>query len=196
MPLDTKFEHQNYWIVSVLWAPAIMCIKLSILIVYYKIFSVNQRWFKIALWANGIYAGGLGITATFIFIFQCWPIHYYWTRFVAYYGFDPPKGSCLPQLAHLVTPQILSTVSDIVILLLPIPIIMGLQVKTSRKIALFFVFLLGAFTVGCGIARISVIFHVSNVADVTCRCPLIRRVSGNLTNVIQGITSIPSRSLL
>ena len=146
-----------------------MCIKLSILIVYQKIFLVHQRWFKTALWINGVYASCLGIAATFVFIFQCWPVNYYWTRFVAYYGDSPPKGTCLPQLAHLVTPQILSTVSDIIILLLPVPIIIGLQIQTSRKIALSFVFLLGGFTVGCGIARISVIFHVSNVNDVTCK---------------------------
>lgn len=160
-----------------------MCIKISILMVYYKIFLVNQRWFKIALWANGIYASCLGIAATFIFIFQCWPVEYYWTRFVAYYGFDPPKGSCLPQLAHLVTPQILSTVSDIVILFLPIPIIRSLRVQNSQKIALLFVFLLGVFTVGCGIARISTIFHVSNVDDVTCICPLLQRIFRDLANM-------------
>lgn len=164
--------YQAYWIVSVLWAPAIMCIKLSILIVYRRIFLGNQRWFKIALWANGFYALGLGIASTFVFIFQCSPVDYYWTRFVAFYGYPAPEGGCLPQMAHLVTPQILSTASDLVILLLPIPVIWGLHVENSRKIPVFLVFLLGAFTVGCGIARISVIFHVSNVVDVTCKYAL------------------------
>ena len=144
-----------------------MCIKLSILIVYGRLFLVQQRWFKYALWGNALYAAGLGIAATFIFLLQCLPVNYYWTRFLAYYGYPAPEGKCLPQLAHLVTPQILSTASDLVILLLPVPIIWRLHVANARKVALLLVFLLGAFTVGCGIARISVIFHVSNVADVT-----------------------------
>lgn len=144
-----------------------MFIKLSILVLYRRLFLVQQRWFKIALWVNGIYAAGLGIASTFVFIFQCWPVDYYWTRFHAYYGETPLQGTCLPQLAHLATPQFLSTASDLAILLLPVPVIWNLYIQKARKVAASGVFLLGCFTVACGIARISVIFHVSNVEDVT-----------------------------
>ncbi|KAJ5899971.1 hypothetical protein N7495_004715 [Penicillium taxi] len=173
MAEDTNAPHQllyiyiNYWIVSVLWAPGVMFIKLSILFLYRSLFLVHQRWFKIALWANGVYAVGLGIGATFVFIFQCWPVEHYWNRFVAYYGEEAPAGTCLPQLVHLATPQFLSTASDLVILLLPVPIILKLRVDKPRKIAVSAIFLLGCFTVGCGLARIVTIFHVSNTADVT-----------------------------
>lgn len=155
----------NYWLVLVLWAPGVACIKISILIFYRRMFLVNQRWFKVALWVNWLYALGLGIAATFVFIVQCQPINYYWLRFINFYGMKAPEGHCLPQMAHLVVPQILNTFSDVVILLLPVPIIWGLQIEMQRKVPILLIFLLGCFTILCGMARISSIFYVSTVAD-------------------------------
>ncbi|KAJ5217016.1 hypothetical protein N7468_010024 [Penicillium chermesinum] len=166
-PHALVYLYTNYWIVSVLWAPGVMFIKMSILVLYRRLFLVQQRWFKIALWVNMAYAVGLGISGTFVFIFQCWPVQYYWTRTVSYYGLTPPQGSCIPLLAHLATPQFLNTASDIAILILPLPIIWNLQIEKARKVAVSGVFLLGCFTVGCGIARIAVIFEVTNSDDVT-----------------------------
>ncbi|KAJ6151530.1 hypothetical protein N7470_007127 [Penicillium chermesinum] len=166
-PNGLSYIYINYWIVSVLWAPGVMFIKLSILILYRRLFLVQQKWFKIALWVNAFYAAGLGISSTFVFIFQCAPVDWYWTRYRAYYGIEMTQGTCLPQLAHLAAPQFLNTVSDMAILLLPVPVIWNLKIQNARKVAVSGVFLLGCFTVGCGIARIAVIFRVSNETDVT-----------------------------
>ncbi|KAJ6157843.1 hypothetical protein N7470_005435 [Penicillium chermesinum] len=167
-PHALSYIYTNYWIVAILWAPGVLFVKLSILVLYRRIFLVQQRWFKVALWANGAYALGLGIASTLLFIFQCHPIDYYWTRYVSFYGEPIPGGACLAHtVQYLGAPQILSTVSDLVILFLPVPIIWNLTIQTARKVALSAVFLLGAFTVGCGIARIAVIFRVTNETDVT-----------------------------
>lgn len=144
-----------------------MFIKMSILVLYRRLFLVQQSWFKIALWVNMAYAVGLGISGMFVFIFQCMPVDFYWTRTVQYYGVTPPEGTCIPLIAHLATPQFLNTASDIAILILPLPIIWRLEIQNARKVAVSSVFLLGCFTVGCGIARIAVIFNVTNTYDVT-----------------------------
>ncbi|KAJ5115751.1 hypothetical protein N7456_000099 [Penicillium angulare] len=167
-PQGLQYIYTNYWIVSILWAPGVTFVKLSILVLYRRILFVQQRWFNLALWLNAAYAVALGIASFFLYVFQCAPVDYYWTRYVDYYGDAAPNGKCLPNThIYLGLPQIMSTVSDVAILALPVPIIWNLMVPKSRKVAVSAVFFLGAFTVGCGIARIVMSFRVSNTDDVT-----------------------------
>lgn len=110
----------------------------------------------------------LGIASTVLFIFQCSPVDYYWKWYMVYYGESVPAGKCLPHThQYLGIPQILSTASDLAILFLPVPIIRNLSAQIGRKIALSAMFLLGAFAIGCGIARIVMIFRDTNTEDVT-----------------------------
>lgn len=154
------------------WAPSVTFIKLSLLFFYRRIFLVQQRWFKIALWLNAFYAAGLGIGSTFEFIFQCLPVSYFWERFSIDYGITPTvTGSCLPQTVHLATPAILSTISDVLILLLPLAVLFKLKLDAKRKFGLMAIFSLGCFVIGCGIARIVFTFQVTNAQDVTCKLP-------------------------
>ena len=159
---------QNYWVLTVLWAPGVTLIKLSILALYHRLFFVPQRWFRIALWINAIYSIALGIATTIVFILQCSPVDYYWTRYASYYGYTLPSGKCLPNTReYLGLPQVLSTLSDLAILCLPIPIIWNLIISTPRKFAVSIAFLLGAFTVGCGAVRIAMIFKMDSSEDTT-----------------------------
>ena len=132
----------------------------------------NQRWFKIAIWINGVYAIAWAIASTTELIFQCAPVAYFWQRFAFLYGIHPPgvEGKCLPQLVHLASPAIVSTVSDVGILVLPISALWGLKMNRRNKWGLIGLFSIGSFVVGVGIARITFIFQVSNEDDVTCKC--------------------------
>ncbi|KAJ5621493.1 hypothetical protein N7528_006276 [Penicillium herquei] len=160
--------YTNYWIVALLWGPGVTYIKLSILFLYRRLLFVQQRWFHVALWGNVIYASALGIASTLLTILQCSPVDYYWTRYVSYYGYASPSGKCLSNMrVYLGLLQILSTASDVVIMLLPVPIIWNLIMPRSRKFAISGVFFLGALTIASGAVRIGMIFSSTNTEDGT-----------------------------
>ena len=180
--------NQAGYFVSVVWATTMMFIKLSILFYYRRLFLVQQKWLKIALWVNIVYAFCLGIGASFEFIFQCSPVPYFWERFSLMYGISPGyEGTCLPQNIHLATPAIMSTISDGAILVLPLAVLWKLQIRRAQKLSLMLVFALGIFVVAVGIARITFIFQVSNSSDTTCRWP-VSSSTDFLTNYMQGMT--------
>ena len=170
---------------SVVWCPCLLCIKLSLLLFYRRVFLVNQLWFKIALWVNGIYAIAWAVASTTELIFQCAPVAYFWQRFAFLYGIFPPglKGKCLPQLVHLASPAIVSTISDVGILVLPISVLWGLQMPRRNKWGLVGLFSIGLFVVGVGIARITFIFKVSNEDDVTCEYAPFRALNSVCPNL-------------
>ncbi|KAJ5538735.1 hypothetical protein N7494_008214 [Penicillium frequentans] len=167
-PYGLQHIYINYWVIAILWAPGVTFIKLSILVLYQRLFIAPQRWVKIAIWTNALYAVMLGIASTVLFIFQCSPVDYYWKRHIVYYGDSLPAGKCLPHAhQYLGIPQILSTASDLAIFFLPVPTIWNLSMQRVRKAAVSTVFLLGAFTIGCGIARIVILFRDTDTEDVT-----------------------------
>ena len=61
----------------------------------------------------------------------------------------------------------LNTVSDILILVLPGLALWPLQMRTSKKLGLFFVFSLGTFVCGVSIVKIYYAFVINNATDAT-----------------------------
>ncbi|KAJ6014749.1 hypothetical protein N7540_009340 [Penicillium herquei] len=160
--------YTNYWIVALLWAPGVTYIKLSILFLYRRLLFVQQRWFHVALWGSAVYATALGIASLLLNVLQCSPVDYYWTRYVSYYGYASPSGKCLSNIrGYLGLLQILSTASDVVILLLPVPIIWNLIMPRSQRFAISGVFFLGVLAIACGAVRIAMIITSSNTEDMT-----------------------------
>lgn len=80
------------------------------------------------------------IAAMFAFtlttVFQCHPIEYNWNRTI--------PGHCINAPAFWYGHAAWNTALDIIILLLPVPVIRSLQMAKAQKIALVTVFALGA----------------------------------------------------
>ena len=116
---------------QIIYSPIILATKLSILLLYLRVFSPNSKTYTaihILLWANiGFYTAGL-----FVVIFQCNP------REKAYMGALP--GTCIDQHAALLSSAIFNTISDFAILLLPAGTIWGLQIPRARKIGILEIF--------------------------------------------------------
>lgn len=71
-------------------------------------------------------------------MFQCLPIHYFWDR-----AMPGAKGKCVKAAPALIAFSAFNVFSDVVILLLPIPIVWNLKVSRRQKVSLSGVFLLG-----------------------------------------------------
>ena len=64
----------------VLMGPTFTCIKLTLLYFYRRIFLVNQRWLRVAWWVNIVYVGLWCVGSTGFYLFQCWPVQWYYMQ--------------------------------------------------------------------------------------------------------------------
>ena len=138
--------------------------KLAVLLLYQRIFTGDI--FRKAVWIGFALVFCWTVGYFFAFLLQCWPISTNWTG---------PGGNvslCVNTVDLLVSHAWSDTFLDVAILLMPLPCIWGLQMKTRHKIGVSAIFLLGLLTVGAGAARIVVFDNVdkatqSGAMDVT-----------------------------
>ena len=129
--------------------PTFTFIKLSLLFFYRRLFMVNQKWLRIAWWANMVYIILWFFGATGFYMFQCWPVQWYWTRYYQRYHAGSSsiakEGQCnATTVQHVALPLIFSLISDVALLLLPIAAIWKLHVSLKRKLGLAAIFSVGA----------------------------------------------------
>ena len=133
----------------VLQGPTFTFIKLSLLFLYRRLFLVHQKWLRIAWWVNLIYVLLWGLGATVFYLFQCWPVGWYWLRF--YKQHDPTypgDGQCnSTSVQHVALPLIFGLISDVALLFLPLTAISKLHVSRQKKIGLAGIFGVGLLSV-------------------------------------------------
>ena len=118
---------------EVLYNPAMITVKFSILLLYHRIFPVPK--FKLVLWAVATFVFCYTVAGTFVVIFQCVPVQSDW---------DPNiKPRCVKLDAELIAIGVLNSVTDFFILGLPIPFLWRLHSSLAHKIQLGGMFSLG-----------------------------------------------------
>ncbi|KAJ1715002.1 hypothetical protein AFGD_004086 [Aspergillus flavus] len=119
-------------------------IKISILLLYRRIFSVRN--FRIA----SLITGGLVVSwclAVFITVLlQCRPIALNWNKTL--------EGTCIDPKQFFFGNAISNLLIDVVILALPIPMVLQLQLRLSQKLTILGIFLLGGFVCVASIMRV------------------------------------------
>jgi Fungal rhodopsin domain len=111
--------------------------KTSILLLYLRVFT--RRWFTIACNVGIAFLALHGIAFIFAVSFQCKPVESIWNPRIT--------GKCISLTAVGISGAILSIVEDFVILILPIPEIINLQMGTNKKWALVLLFGIGSLLV-------------------------------------------------
>ncbi|KAK6540232.1 hypothetical protein TWF694_009048 [Orbilia ellipsospora] len=114
---------------------AVSLTKVSILLFYIRF--CTTRSFKISIYATLIFVAAWTICWTFLIIFQCVPVSAYW-RFPR----SGDKCISLQNQLHLLHGST-NLITDVLILLLPIPTVWSLKMPTRQKLTLIGVFSLG-----------------------------------------------------
>ncbi|KAK4867733.1 hypothetical protein LT330_001243 [Penicillium expansum] len=132
--------------------------KISILLFYVRIFPVRK--FRIFAYILGAVVLGHGIGVLLAAIFQCSPIAYAWDKTIV-------GGSCFNQQAffRFVSPP--NIITDVLILVMPLPYVWRLHTHIGQKVALTGVFLLGSLGTVASILRMTIFFQESAFADPT-----------------------------
>ena len=92
---------------------------------------------RLATYIIGAIMWGFGIATTIVDLAMCTPVNFFWDKTV-------PGGRCINQNAFYITGSSVQLLTDIVILVIPLPAVWSLQINIAKKIALSIIFLLGS----------------------------------------------------
>ncbi|KAH6604495.1 putative PTH11-type G-protein coupled receptor protein [Trichoderma cornu-damae] len=150
----TRIVMMAKWLLvaEILYAWNLGWTKVSLLLMYYRIFHVP--YFKKMAWFVGGLVMAWVICITFLFIFICVPVQKLW--------YPEIPGHCINQVGTWIANASSTIITDLAILILPIPQIWKLQLRKTEKIGLTFAFGLGFFVVFASAYRTSVLFTYSN----------------------------------
>ena len=132
---------------SVLYQPALMATKTSILAFYLALPTVNKnfKWACIGTLV-AVNAGGLGLGL--FTIFQCQPVS------ATFKVPIPTTASCTDIVTIYLSSAPLNIITDLAILFLPMPILTGMRLPRKQKIILVITFSFGAFVAAVDVVRI------------------------------------------
>lgn len=153
VPLEDIVMMAKWLVVAeVLYAWNLGWTKLSLLLMYYRIFRVP--YFKKMAWFVSSFVFAWVICITFLFIFICIPVEKLW--------YPDIPGRCINQVGTWIANAASTIFTDVVILMLPLPPIWKLQLGRSEKLGLTTAFALGFFVVFASAYRTSVLFTYSD----------------------------------
>ncbi|TKX19465.1 hypothetical protein C1H76_8314 [Elsinoe australis] len=132
--------------------------KLSLCFSYMRIIANSGfRDYRIAVWTGTGITLAFGIAYLFAIFFACDPVRKSW---------DPRvPGKCFPVAPFYYGTSIVNCCIDLMLFILPIPLLWRLQMNKRRKIGLTFTFALGTFTTICSIMRAYAVEKVIKKAD-------------------------------
>ncbi|WRT66766.1 uncharacterized protein IL334_003729 [Kwoniella shivajii] len=134
------------YIFTVFYNPATMTIKLAILFLYRRMSEV-QPWFRYGTYATMTIVTLSGVVCTFLAVFQCRPVRSAWH--------SREEGVCIDMIALFLSTAPINILTDLAILLLPLPILTGLRMEMRQKVALIATFCVGGFVTIVDVVRIA-----------------------------------------
>lgn len=105
----------------------------------YLRFSIDVGYRR-ACWAMGAIVTAYGVAALFVGIFSCRPVAYSW-------NFTISEGKCINFLAFWLFNASFNTATDIIVCVLPVPVLRALQLPKKQMVVLGSIFILGALYV-------------------------------------------------
>ncbi|OAA50738.1 Major facilitator superfamily domain, general substrate transporter [Cordyceps fumosorosea ARSEF 2679] len=136
------------YVFSILYNPALMAAKTSILLFYLRLAKNTQLVLRYASWFTLIVVNLAGTVLTLMNIFQCLPIHAAWQ---AFYG---GTAKCIPLLTEFICASPVNIVTDLAILALPIPVLTGMRLPPRQKTILILTFAVGIFVTIVDVVRV------------------------------------------
>ncbi|PHH66557.1 hypothetical protein CDD81_7032 [Ophiocordyceps australis] len=120
--------------------------KVALLISYLRLLKgTDQRAYRQLVWATIVFVLLAHVGCSLSLVFACSPVAKSWQPALA--------GTCLPPGPSFTAYAAVTIASDIIVALLPIPVLLKLNVRLEKKLGLIGIFMLGLFTTVCSILR-------------------------------------------
>ena len=132
---DLKKGLQVQWSIFWIYIIAIWLSKLSALAFYARVFSPGNRRFRLVLWTVAGLSSAWLVGVLISLILQCNPVQEAWQRLI--------PGACQDPYNWWLATDTSNFMVDLIVLLIPLPMLWRLQVKPIRKGLIFGVFISG-----------------------------------------------------
>ncbi|KAL2181577.1 uncharacterized protein P884DRAFT_190097 [Thermothelomyces heterothallicus CBS 202.75] len=154
-----KFETNKYFFMAqVTYKATINLVKCCILLLYLRLFFI-VHWFRWSCWALLTIVAMYCVASILVTIFQCRPM-------IRAFDKSTP-GTCIDTAKFWFANAGFSIATDIIILLLPMPLIWKLGAPRAQKIALMAVFAIGIFAVVTSCLRVTTLDIFATSPDNT-----------------------------
>ncbi|KAJ4263056.1 hypothetical protein NW762_006669 [Fusarium torreyae] len=157
MPI-TKFAlfARALYLLPILYNPVQCGAKLALLLVYRRL--APQKWFHVMVWFTGFVVVGSSIAITFVTIFPCKPVRAGWDITIT-------EFKCIDRPAVYKATAVLGAITDAMVLAIPIPVVIPLQISKRQKIGLICFFCIGGVTVFTSIMRLIALIRTMSTKD-------------------------------
>ncbi|TRX87753.1 hypothetical protein FHL15_011358 [Xylaria flabelliformis] len=172
---------KSFYVGQITYKISLSLTKSSILLLYLRIFG-NVTWLRRTCYVLLVLIALYYTAATLVTILQCIPV-------AAAFDKNVTRLKCISITPFWYTNAAISIATDLIILLIPMPLICALQMSRQRKAALIFVFALGTLTLDIPVTSPDPIYQVDTAMwtiiemsmAIICAClPQIRTLATNL----------------
>ncbi|KIL88139.1 hypothetical protein FAVG1_08216 [Fusarium avenaceum] len=140
---------------------AVFTTKVSILLFYRRIFICSGLQFRLVFWFCTILVVAYPITFLFTMGFACQPLSHFWTRMKG------TSGTCIDVGQFYVILSIINLLTSVIVLLIPVPEVIKLQMSRGKKAAVFGILALGGLVCIASAVRINYLELFSKSEDLT-----------------------------
>lgn len=127
-------NYQTVFVAGIVYVPALALAKASLIILYYRIVA-QRKFFRYCLYVISAVVIGYSVAIVFALIFACKPIARAWDMSI--------DGTCIDQKGLYTATAVTNTVTDVALLVVPLPVLASLNMPRIQKIGLFFMFVVG-----------------------------------------------------
>ncbi|PNY28089.1 Uncharacterized protein TCAP_01990 [Tolypocladium capitatum] len=154
--------------------------KIALCISYLRLLrGTDQKTYRKVVWFTIVLIGGAHLACALSLIFTCSPVDKSW---------NPLKeGTCLAPGPSFTAYAMVTIVSDVIVALLPIPILLKLNIRLGKKIGLIVIFMLGLFTTICSIMRYLQIDRIQNGDGNSTMLVIWGNVEFNVGNMVSSL---------
>lgn len=120
---------------AIIYIPCLAFAKISLLMLYYRLLSTMRGW-AYTIYFIAFIILGYSLALALALIFACSPIQKGWNASIS-------SGSCINRPGVYLATAITNTLSDLVLILIPIRVVWGLQMRLMQKLGVVAMFCIG-----------------------------------------------------
>lgn len=176
---------QEFYGITIVYGPTIFLVKLSILLLYLRIFSI-KRSLRYLIW--------IGIASQILFL-PTYTVYYIIQDYKCLSLAAQGTSFCRNGYIFLVVQATYNVLTDIYIILLPIPAVRKLQIPMRKKTGVIVIFAAGSIACIVSIIRLAWVARRSNSTDSLwngARTTLLSAVEMNIALICASIPALPA----